>query len=172
LARKGEGMSDYLAKVSEILEEHRTIRSNVKLVGDSVSDQEALASLKGMRSAWTPGRLEMMSERQLKLTQTMSFLEEGLRNHFSKEEEVLPQVLGEFLMRALLSEHQEIKGAISRVKAVAGATELEGMSQEELTAHDSELRQVVNSLSQLIEGHADKEDMMLEMVERAIEAGK
>ena len=155
-------MSDYLAKVREILEEHRTIRSDVKLVGDSVSDQEALASLKGVRSDWTPGRLELVSEKQRNLKQTMSFLEEGLRNHFSKEEEVLPQVLGEFLMRALLSEHQEIKEAIGRVKAVAGATKLERMSQEELMANDSELKQVVNSLSQLIERHADKEDMMLE----------
>ena len=42
-------MSDYLAKINEILEEHRTIRSGVKLVGDSVSDQEALVSLKKHR---------------------------------------------------------------------------------------------------------------------------
>jgi hypothetical protein len=165
-------MSDYLAKVREILEEHHIIRGSVRLVGDSVSDQEALASLKGVRSDWTPGRLELVSEKQRNLKQTMSFLEEGLRNHFSREEEVLPQVLGEFLMRALLSEHQEIKEAINRVKSVASVTKLEGMSQEELMANDSELKQVVSSLSQLIEGHADKEDMMLEMVERTLEAGK
>ena len=37
-------MSDNLAKIKGIIEEHQTIRGNVKLVGDSITDQEALIS--------------------------------------------------------------------------------------------------------------------------------
>ena len=169
---KEEGISDYLAKINEILEEHRTIRSGVKLVGDSVSDQEALASLKSMRSDWTPGRLELISEKQRKLKQTISFLEDGLHNHFAKEEDVLPTLLGEFLMRSLLLEHQEIIGKIDEVRLVATDSKLEGLTEAELGSKDSEIKQKISDFSRRLEEHADKEELMLEMVVRALKAGK
>ncbi len=172
MAGKDEGISDHLAKIDEILEEHRTIRSGVKLVGDSVSDKEALASLKSMRSDWTPGRLELMSEKQRRLKQTMSLLEEGLHNHFVKEEDVLPALLGEFLMRSLILEHQEIIGKIDEVRLVATDSKLEGLTEAELEYKDSGTKQKVSDFSRRLEEHADKEELMLEMVVRALKAGK
>jgi hemerythrin len=165
-------MSDYLARINEILEEHRTIRGGVKLVGDSVSDQEALASLKSIRSDWTSSRLELMSEKQRKLKQTMSFLEEGLHNHFAKEEDVLPAVLGEFLMQTLLLEHREIIGKIDELRLLATDSKLEGLTEAELESKDSEIKQKIGDLSRRLEEHADKEELMLEMVVRALKAGK
>jgi len=165
-------MSEHLAKIKEILEEHRTIRGGVKLMGDSVSDQEALASLKSMSSDWTPGRLELMLEKQRKLEQTMSFLEEGLRNHFAKEQDTLPAVLGEFLMRSLLLEHQKIFEKIDEVRLVATESKLEGLTEAELESKDSEIKQKISDFSRLIEEHADKEELMLEMVVRALKVGK
>lgn len=165
-------MPDYLAKINEIIEEHRTIGSNVKLVGDSVSDQEALASLKSVRSDWAPGRLELISEKQRKLKQTMTFLEEGLRNHFSKEEDVLPALLGEFLMQSLLLEHKEVTEKIDEVRLLASDNKLERLSEAELASKDSEIKQRISDFSRLIEEHADKEELMLDMVVRALKSGK
>jgi hemerythrin len=165
-------MSDYLAKVEELIAEHRSIRDSVKLVGDSVSDQEALNSLRSAGSDWVPGRLEFLSQKQSRLRQTLSYLEEGLQNHFAREEDVLPPVLGEFLMRALRLEHQEIVKAIDRARSVAADTRLERMSQEALMSQDAEIKRVVSSLSRLIEEHADKEDLMLETVKRALDESK
>lgn len=165
-------MSDYLARIDEILEEHRTIRGSVKLMGDSVSDQEALASLKSIRSDWAPSRLELMSEKQRKLKQTMSFLEEGLRNHFTKEEDVLPAVLGEFLMRSLLLEHKEIIEKIDEVRLVATDSKLQGLTEVELESMDSEVKQKISDFSRRLEEHADKEELMLEMVVRVLKPGK
>jgi hemerythrin len=165
-------MSNYLAKINEILEEHHTIRSGVKLVGDSVSDQEALASLKSVRSEWTPGRMDLVSEKQRKLKQTMSFLKEGLRNHFSKEEDVLPALLGEFLMQSLLLEHQEIIEKIDEISLVTADSKLEGLAEAELESKDAEIKQKISDFSRLIEEHADEEELMLEMVARALKAGK
>ena len=162
-------MSDNLAKIRKIIEEHHTIKGNMKLVGDSVSDEEALTSLKSARSDWVPGRLEILSEKRNKLLQTVNFLNEGLKNHFTKEEEFLPPILGKSLMQALLIEHQKVRGAIDEVKSLAANTNIERLSQEELMTRDSEIQQKVNSLSNLIGKHADKEDLMLEMVTRALE---
>jgi hypothetical protein len=172
LAGKEEGISDYLAKINEIIEEHRAISGNVKLVGDSVSDQEALASLKSLRSDWAPGQRELMSEKQRKLKQTMSFLKEGLQRHFAKEGDALPVLLGEFLMRSLLLEHQEINAKLNEVMSAAADSNLEGLSEAELESLDSEVKQKISDFSRLIEEHADREEMMLEMVVRALKGGK
>jgi hypothetical protein len=162
-------MSDSLAAIKEIIAEHQSVRSNIKLIGDSVSDQEALNSLKSARSDWAPGQLELLAEKRKKLGQTVSSLDEGLKNHFTKEETVLPSFLGDFLMQALLLEHGEIKKAISEAKLAASGSSPENPSQAELASLDAQLQRVVGSLSRLIESHADKEDMMLEMVQRTLD---
>jgi hemerythrin len=164
-------MSDYLAKVEEIIAEHRSIRGNIKLVGDSISDQEAINSLRSAGSDFAPGQLEFLSQKQSRLEQTLSYLEEGLQNHFARDEEILPPVLGEFLMRALRLEHEEIVGAIDRARSVA-AVGLEKMDREALQSQDAEIKRVVDSLSRLVEGHADKEDLMLETVKVALDKGR
>jgi hypothetical protein len=163
-------MSDSLAEIREIIAEHQSVRSNVKLVGESVSDQEALNSLRSTRSDWTPGQFELLAEKRRKLAQTVSLLDEGLKTHFAREEKVLPSFLGDFLMQALLLEHGEIKKAIGEARlAAGGGGGPEGASQAELEKLDAEMQRVVGSLSRLIETHADKEDMMLEMVQRTLD---
>ena len=101
-------MSDELTTINRVITEHQQIRGYVKLVGDSVTDREALSSLQQARSDWVPGRLDILTEKQKKLAQTISTLEAGLKNHFAYEEKYLPPILGELFTRALLIEHQEI----------------------------------------------------------------
>ncbi|MBN1862905.1 MAG: hemerythrin domain-containing protein [Dehalococcoidales bacterium] len=165
-------MSDYLAKVEEIIAEHQGIRDSVRRVGESVSDQEALSSLRSADSDWVAGRPELLEQKQSRLKETLDYLEDGMRKHFAREEEVLPSVLGEFLMRALLLEHQEILKTIDRSRSVALNTKFSGMSREALESRDSEIKQTVDGLCRLVEGHADKEDLMLETVKIALDKGK
>ena len=109
-------MADNLAIIKRVIEEHLTIRGHVKLVGDSVTDLEALFALQKARPNWVLSQLEALSERQKKLQQTLSFLDEGLKNHFGFEEKVLPPLFGELLMRALIFEHREMGKEISEAK--------------------------------------------------------
>ena len=118
-------MSDELAIINRVIEEHQKVRKYVKLVGDSVTDREALASLQKSRADWVPGRLEILTEKQKKLQRTISALDEGLENHFGFEEKYLPPILGELFMRALLIEHQEINEGIDNAKRVVADTRLE-----------------------------------------------
>jgi len=161
-------MPDYLAKIKEIIEEHHTVRENVKRVGESVSDQEALDSLKSTRSGWAPGKLDIIAEKQSRLQETVNFLREGMLAHFIKEEEFLPAVLGDFLMRGLLIEHKEMNELLSRALEMARDTNLQGLSPEALTDRDNEIKTLINHLCEVIENHADKEDSMLDMVEKAL----
>lgn len=162
-------MSDNLAKIKQIIDDHQSIRGHVKLVSDLVSDQEALWALEETRSSWIPGRPEITTEKQNKLQQTLSFLDEGLKNHFAFEEQALPPLLGDLLMRALILDHQKIKEKIDEAKSIAVDSKLEGLSREELLSKEFYIQQVVVNICQLIEEHAAREEAILGMVERALE---
>jgi len=162
-------MLDKLAIINRVIEEHQAIRQYVKLAGDSVSDWEALSSLERARADWIPGRLEILSEKQKRLQQTMSALEEGLKNHFAFEEKALPPLLGELLARALILEHQEIKKEIDKAKSITAEAKLEGLSRDELLSKESNIQQMVDSICQLVEEHATREETILAMMQRALE---
>lgn len=162
-------MSDKLAIINRVIEEHQKVRKYVKLVGDSVTDREALASLQKARTDWVPGRLEILSEKQKKLQQTVIALDEGLKNHFDYEEKYLPPILGELFMQALLIEHREINKGLNDAKITVTDTKLEGLSREQCLVEESTLQEVINNLCQAIEEHAHREEIILEMLQKALQ---
>jgi len=159
-------MPEYLDKIREIIVEHRSILGYVKMVGDSISDKQALTSLE--RARRVSGGPEVLSQELGQLKQTLSQLDEGLKNHFAREEEWLPPVLGKFLMRALLIEHAEMQKAIDDARSAALGTVVEELSGRERVARDAELKKLVGRLSRLIRRHARMEDRVLGMLERAL----
>ena len=162
-------MLDNLAIINKVIEEHQAIRGHIKLVGDSIPDQEALAALEQAHADFIPGRLEVLTGKQDRLQQTLSFLDEGLKNHFAFEEKALPPLLGELPMRGLVLEHREIKNKIDKAKSIVASTKLEGLSREELLSREAHIQQVITSICQLVEEHAAKEEAILDMVQRALE---
>jgi len=162
-------MKDNLAIINKVIEEHRAIRGHVKLVGDSVSDIEALFSLRKAHSAWSQSSLEMLSEKQRQLQQAMSFLDEGLKNHFSFEEKALPPLLGELLMRALVLQHREIRAEMGKAKTMVADTELGGLSRQELLSKRSQIQQRISHICQVVEEHAASEETILKMMREALQ---
>jgi len=161
-------MLDSLAIINRILEEHQTIRGHIKLVGDSVSDEEALSSLEKARADWIPGRPEILSEKKKKLQQTINALDEGLKSHFAYEEKTLPPLLGKLLMRSLLLEHQAIKKEIEEAKSAVANIKQEGLERDRLLSEEARMQQMVDDICQLVGEHAIKEDTVLTMVQMAL----
>ena len=162
-------MADELTIINRIIEEHQNIRSYVKLVGDSMTDREALSSLSKTRADWVPGRPEILTEKQKRLEQTTSALKEGLEHHFGYEETYLPPILGELFMRALLIDHREIRKAIDQTRTRIINLEAAGLSREECLVKESEIQYVIDNLSQTIEEHTSREEIVLEMLQRALQ---
>jgi hypothetical protein len=162
-------MEDYLAIIRRVIEEHQALRSNVKLVGDSIPDREALSSLERTRADWVPGKPELLAEKQKRLLQAVSYLEEGLRNHFAFEGRALPPLLGDLFMRAILLDHQEIMKEIKNDKSMAAEARLEGLGREELLSKEAEIQETISNLCRLVEEHATREEAMLEMLRKALE---
>ncbi len=161
-------MSDELAIINQVIGEHQKVREHVKLVGDSVTDREALSSLQRARTDWVPGRLEALAEKQKALEQGIKSLDEGLKHHFAFEEEALPPLLGELFMRALLIDHREILKKIDEAKRVVADAKLEGLGREELLTKESDIQQAINRMCQTIEEHATREEIILDMVQKAL----
>ena len=162
-------MSDDLAIIMKVISEHRAIRKHVKLAGDTVTDIDALFTLSEAYSGWIQSSTEALTAKQNQLQQAISFLDQGLKNHFAFEEEALSPLFGELLMRAILLEHHEIRRQIENTKATLASTKLEGLDQQELLTKKSVIQHTVSSISQAVEEHASHEEIILSMMKRALE---
>jgi len=160
-----------LEAIQKIQEEHISFRENIKLAGDSVSDPEALASLMRARSDWTPGQADGTPAGQEKLQGTLSYLEEGLKNHFSFEEELLPPILGEVLMRGLKLDHSRIRAEIDTAKSKIVDVKLDRLSRDELLSAQARVKQLIDNIGQIVERHAADEEALLRFAETAIREG-
>ncbi len=161
-------MSGELDIINKIIEWHHRIRENIKFVGESITDREALSGLQEARGDWVPGKLEISAEKQEKLQQAIGLLGDGLKSHFDYEEKYLPPILGELFMRALILEHREVLREYDEAEAAVTNARLEGLSREELIDRESDMHQLVDDLCQAGEKHAAREEVMLEMLQRAL----
>ena len=163
-------MVDPLATLNKIRDEHLNIRRHLKLAGDSVGDVEATSSLQRARAEWVPGRTGISDETKEKLNKAITGLAEGLKNHFAFEERTFPALLGENFVHAILLDHAEIMKILEEGEAVVAGAEVEdGCSREELIARETQLHQVISNICHLIEEHASREEVILDMLKRALE---
>ena len=162
-------MPDALAVITRAISEHHAIRKHVKLAGDTVNDIEAFFTLQRTQSGWSQTSITALIEKQNQLLQTISFLEQGLKNHFGFEEEALPPLFGELLMKAILHEHRGISGQIESAKTTLANIKLEGLDQRELLSKRSVIQQNINNLRQTVEEHAQHEEIVLKMMKKALE---
>ena len=159
----------HLEIIRRAIEEHHKVRSGIRAVGEAVNDFDALFGLQNSYSTWSQSSVTEIPGRVGRVREMLASLEEGLDKHFGFEEEYLPPVFGESLIKALLLEHNEIRGRFRESRA-ALAADLSSMPQEQLLAHKYLVEQVVDNLCQAIEAHAGREETVFRMLERALEA--
>lgn len=162
-------MQHNLALISNVISEHHVTRAHVRLAGDTISDEEAASRLREVRNDWIPGRLESPAGRQTRLLQSLRSVAEGLGNHFAVEEGFLQKVLGELLTRALILDHRNIIEALNEAYLTAAAAEPGQLDREELLLYESQTRRSIDHICHLIEDHARKEDIILDMMLKALQ---
>jgi hypothetical protein len=162
-------MWDASAIVTRVISEHHAIRGHIKLAGDTINDIEALFTIQRRQSGWSQTSITALIEERDRLLQAISFLEEGLKNHFGFEEDALPPLFGELLMKAILHEHHRISKQIGSAKITLANIELEGLDRRELFSKKSIIQQNVNDLCRTIEEHAQHEEVILNMMKKALE---
>jgi hemerythrin len=162
-------MTNHLHIIQSVTEEHNAIKGNIKLLGDTVTDQEAATTLQKLRTEWIPGQFNVLATRMDKLKQALGYLDEGLTKHFVFEEQSFPQLLGENLTKALLMDHTQIKDEIDNAKKLIGKVKFDGLKREAIMAKEMEVQQVITRITNLVESHARKEETLMEMLRKALE---
>ncbi len=158
--------------IDEVIGQHRLIRHNIKLVGDSLVDVEALFNLQKAQAAWAQSSVEELSEKKERVGQVLSVLTAGLKNHFDYEERVLPPLFGEVLMKALIIEHRGIQRRLERSALAVNGLNLQGVAQTEALAAKTRLQQVIADLTFEVEEHAGHEELILRMMKKVFEPGR
>lgn len=161
-------MSDEAETINRILDEHHKLRDHVRLAGDTINDIGAILSLRREARELSQGSPEDITEKQGQLQQTISFLQDGLKNHFAFEENALPPLLGTAITKGLMIEHQTIKGRIDQAKSMAFDLRLEGLNQDQLSKESSRVQQTIDDLSRLIEEHVNDEETILKMLKKGL----
>jgi len=160
---------DYLELIKRLVEQHRTIRSQIRQAGQSISDLEAISDLQKQYEGWVLSSERELAEKKKNLQTSISSMVDGLNKHFEYEEKSLPPLMGDVLMQALLIEHRVLRKEMDRSIQVLSELEVQGFSREELLLRKSRMRQVMDSLYQMIEEHAGKEEMIFSMMQKALE---
>ncbi|MFH0913750.1 MAG: hypothetical protein V1849_00480 [Chloroflexota bacterium] len=158
---------DELELIRKIIEAHHTIRQQVKQAGGEVVDLEAVFSLRESSAGWALASLEALSEKRNHLKEVLGILDQGLHSHFKLEEGALPPLLGALLTRALILEHNKVRGEMEQAQTACGV-KLEGLNQQELLSQKWRLQRTVEQLCQTIEQHATREEVVLRMMESAL----
>jgi len=157
-------MQDKIEQVKHIIEEHTAIRDRSKVVGDEINDLEALEDLKLLRDSFSGTDEIVLADKLRELKQAMSHFIDSLQKHFDDEEKLFPGVLGEPLARALKHEHRQITEDITNLIAIGDNTGLEQISQQRSPAIVMHIFQRISALRKIVEEHALKEDVVLQML--------
>jgi hypothetical protein len=165
-------MSDALAVITRVISEHHAIREHIKLAGDTINDIEAIITIQRAYAEWSQSSIAALAEKQSRMQQAISFLEQGLKNHFAFEERALPPLFGNLLMKAILHEHHEILRKIESAKTILSDIKLEGLEQRELLSKKSQIQETISSICQAIEEHAHHEEIVLTMMKKVLEEDK
>lgn len=163
-------MINRLEIIRHIIEFHHTIRNELQRIGQSINDLEALFQLRSEYSSWSQSSIENLAESKTKLRETLKSLEEGLRKHFAYEEDNLPPILGEVMMKGLLVEHRAIRQEIKAADNLVFSTEYDSTGYEEAVLQKSRLQQAISNLAQSIENHASREETVLDMARKGLES--
>ena len=161
-------MPDALEVITRVISEHSKVTEHIKLAGDTMNDIDALFTLQKTqyKAGWSMTSDTELMKKRAQLLQTINLLEDGLKNHFGYEEEVLPPLFGELIMNGILREHHEILGQIENAKTTI--INLEGLGQDELFSKELVVLQIIQNLCQTVEDHAHHEEAALNMMKKGL----
>ncbi len=156
-------MRERLSNVESLMNEHEAIRGHAKQVRELVKDLESILGEEekvGSRSQY----IAAVSLKQQALKQTVGYLEDGLRTHHAHEEEVMPPLVGDLLMRGIRMEHEE---QLQQFKKINPA--LQDNDVQQFLDNISYIKKIIEDLCQAASIHSIREDGFLHFLKEVPE---
>lgn len=152
-------MPDELTTINNLLQEHEAIKDYMKAVS-ALSEDWKEREWEGLTNL-THEQIQILNRKCFNLKQTMSYLDEGLKKHWDHEDRILPELIGNPLMKSIHIEHEEILKQMREINFVIAKS-----TPQEFLANRSYLEHIISYLSQLISEHEIKENAVLELLKR------
>ena len=159
-------VKDDIVIVYGLLHEHEAIRQNAMQIKNAINEPEA----KFLQTAghWSEELVKEIITAYSNVQRAMSNINEGLQQHFEKEEKTLAPLIGSLLTKALGQEHSELLDKFTKARIMVNESNLEQLSKEELLARSYDIRNAAVSIFDQIESHITKEDVILQLLRRII----
>jgi hypothetical protein len=160
---------EQLKIIDQVIREHQQIRSNIKLVGETVNDMEAVFGLQQAYSSWTQSTAVELKQKLDVMTRVLGTLLSGVAAHFTFEQERFPLLLGETVSHAIELEHEDIQKKAKLVSSSFAALDLDTLDKTTILTKKVQLQTNVGELTQMLQEHAHREDVIIGMVKKSLE---
>jgi hypothetical protein len=152
-------MQNTLLVINGLIQEHAGIKEHMKSVtmlaeGWKGMEWDELENL-------SHDQLQALDSKWFNLKQTLCYLDEGLKSHWEHEDQALPNLIGDALMKSIKIEHDEIQKQMHEINFV-----MDKSTPQEFLSNRRYLIDIISHLCQLISEHEAKESTMLELLKR------
>ena len=162
-------MPNELEIIDQVIAQHKIVRLNLQGVETSLTDFDALFNLQRAQSSWAQSSVENLQSQKKQLEESLDKVQKGLSGHFTWEEEVLPPLFGDVLMKGLLAVHGEIRRQLENTVSLMDIPDIEKMEQKDLVAQRSRLHEATAALGRMVEAHATLEEQILDMMRKGFQ---
>lgn len=148
-------MQELVSTVESLMNEHEAIRGHMRQVRESVKGLESLLN-RADALHHRPEFLDSVNQKKNDLKQAMGYMEDGLKNHHLHEEAVMPQLVGELIMKAIRLEHTEQYKKFDRLNPLLMSSDLQQFLEKA-----AYIKEEVEDICQSASLHSIREDGIL-----------
>lgn len=160
-------MNEALALIDKIIEEHKQILARFQSLEQVANDAQVLSALDRAKEDFLPGRLDDQKGGLLKWQESLETIDQGIKAHFDREETGLLAAFerhgGRMLvsaLRVLLSEHEELRNRLVRLKKDVAELAAGGLSREMWEGKAWGVRVYIDHTWKLFQSHARSEQKL------------
>ncbi len=171
-------VSDALALIQKIIEEHRIYLAGLQNIEQTANDSMVMKGLEMGKEVFVPGRLDQ-GQGLHKLSDLMKSVGVGLRAHFNREETALPGVVAQYgnnkmasTLRSILQEHEYLRNRIADAEKLVAELAAGKLTRAVWDATANDMRAHVTHTRKLIETHASSEQVLLHELEKLLKSVK
>jgi hypothetical protein len=148
-------MFERMPTIEGLMNEHSAIRGQMELVRDLIREWDQLLNPQEntLKSA---EKLSVVTAKRRSLVQAIGYLEDGLKNHHSHEERVMPPLVGDLLWKAIRLEHDEMLESVDVIDSLLVNTSIESFIDK-----GCQIVQSIDDLVRVISSHSIREDEIL-----------
>jgi hypothetical protein len=155
--------------IHRVLDQHMVLQDQINFVSATMSDKDALLRLEKAQAELAVDFRRPLNERRTHLLESLKIVAQGMKNHYTFEEEMLPPLLGKLLTEALITEHNSLKIEMQKLIAAITDIDLKGLSLVDEASQEAVMNGFLKELRNKKLDHQKREDAVLATLERIIE---